>query len=95
VTCIEDILENLPFLSKTMDSDQAPQEPGCSRPGTLSCLESTLYNIISCHPVPMEVLMEETKLGIAQLSGILLGLQLKGLITQAAAGTYIRSSHAR
>ena len=95
VSGIEDIIENLPFLCETQARGSASEKPGRSCPGTLSCLESTLYNIISCHPVPIEVLMEETALGIAQLSGILLGLQIKGLITQAAAGTYIRRPHAR
>lgn len=93
--CIEDILENLSFLPDSCAPDRAAQSPSSAGPGTLSCLESTLYNIISCHPVPLEVLMGETKLGVAQLSGILLGLQLKGFITQAAAGIYIRSPNAR
>ncbi|MFA5100818.1 MAG: DNA-processing protein DprA [Candidatus Omnitrophota bacterium] len=95
VACIEDILENLPFLPDSCAPAQKAEGGSFSRAGTLSCLESTLYNIISCRPVQMEVLMEGTKLDIAQLSGILLGLQLKGLITQVAAGTYIRSVHAR
>ena len=95
VSSIEDILESLPFLSNVCGSGRAASAPSSAKPGTLSCLESTLYNIISCHPVPMEVLMEETRLDIVQLSGILLGLQLKGLITQAAAGIYIRSPNAR
>jgi DNA processing protein len=95
VSGIEDIIENLTFLPDPRAPERAAQPPSSGAPGSLSCLESTLYNIISCHPVPMEVLMEETKLDIARLSGILLGLQLKGLITQAAAGIYIRSAHAR
>jgi DNA processing protein len=92
VTSIEDIIEDLPFLPDSLAPIPEANMNSCSVPGTLSSLESALYKIISCRPVPMEVLMEETKLGVAQLSCILLGLELKGLITQTVAGTYARGA---
>jgi len=95
VSCIEDILETMPFLPASgVSTAPAPSRPDDSA-GSLSCLEASLYNIITHHPVPMAVLMEQTNLGAAQLSSLLLNLQMKRLIKQVSAGTYIRNTHGR
>ena len=99
VSNVEDILDELPFLALAgmgpSDAIQASGSPGRMPGASLSCLESALYNIISCRPVPMDELLEKTNLDISGLSAILLQLQLKRLITQVSAGTYIRSPNAR
>ena len=99
VSNVEDILDELPFLANagrgSCDVVQTSGSPGSLRPVSLSCLESSLYNIISCHSVPMDALLEKTNLSIARLSAILLQLELKRLITQVSAGRYIRSPNAR
>ncbi|MDD4940704.1 MAG: DNA-processing protein DprA [Candidatus Omnitrophica bacterium] len=95
VSCIEDMIENMPFLSLSRPSGRGMQGPQRAPSGSLSCLEEALYNIISHHPVSMEVLMEQTHMGVIPLSSVLVDLQMKHMITQVAAGTYIRSSYAR
>jgi DNA processing protein len=91
VRCVDDVLESLPFLSVLPGEPQEVCGSSGGSRGSLSCLESTLYNIISHKPVSIEVLMEETQMGIAELSGHLLNLQLKRFISQVSSGTYIRS----
>jgi DNA processing protein len=99
VSAVEDILDELPFLANagrgSSDAVQTSGSPGSLLPASLSCLESALYNIMSCHPISMDALLEKTNLSIAGLSAILLQLELKRLITQVSAGTYIRSPNAR
>jgi DNA processing protein len=99
VSDVEDIIDELPFLANagtgSCDAVQTSGSPGSLLPASLSCLESALYNIMSCHPISMDALLEKTNLSIAGLSAILLQLELKKLITQVSAGTYIRSPNAR
>jgi DNA processing protein len=99
VSAVEDILYELPFLGHAgmapCDPVRASGIPAGTAKASLSCLESALYNIMSCHPVSMDALLEKTNLSIERLSAILLELELKRLITQVSAGTYIRSPNAR
>ncbi|HQJ15000.1 MAG TPA: DNA-processing protein DprA [Candidatus Omnitrophota bacterium] len=95
VSCIEDILDALPFLQSCRPQAARDTATAGDPAASLSCLETALYNIISHHPVTIAALMEQTGLSIAPLSSMLLSLQMKRLVTQVSAGTYIRSSDAR
>lgn len=95
VSCIEDVLDALPFLQSCRPQATRTPATASDPAGSLSCLEAALYNIISHHPVTIAALMEQTGLSIAPLSSMLVSLQMRRLVTQVSAGTYIRSSHAR
>ncbi|MDO5519492.1 MAG: DNA-processing protein DprA [bacterium] len=59
--------------------------------GTLSEEEQLVYGILSLDPKHIDVIAEQTKLSIPRLMSILIGMELKGYISQTIRNYYTRS----
>ena len=68
------------------------KEASSSSKVCLSGNESLLYNLISDQPVLLDEIAERTDIGIPEISGILLKLQIRKLIRQLPGKQFIRSA---
>ncbi|MDD5730656.1 MAG: DNA-processing protein DprA [Candidatus Omnitrophica bacterium] len=87
VSCVEDILEEMEGLYQHKDSS----EIDTSGKDQVLAQESSLYGLISQHPVSMDYLQERTNLGIPLISGMLLNLQIRKMVKQLPGKQFIRS----
>ncbi len=92
VSCADDIIEefNLPITIK-LNKEETKETSFGSRV-CLSGNESLLYNLISDQPVLLDEIAERTDIGIPEISGILLKLQIRKLIRQLPGKQFIRSA---
>jgi len=93
VSRAEDILDTMPFLYLNGNAASLSVKTPKLHGQGLSCIETVLYNIITCRPVHKEVLAEETGMDISGLSSILMSLQIKKMIEQVSPGIFIRSKN--
>ncbi|XOF32758.1 MAG: hypothetical protein ACL93V_12100 [Candidatus Electrothrix sp. YB6] len=103
VRSVDDILQELPPVAPASSAGQSAAD---SRSGTstavqqelpaipedLSEPEKALLASLDTAPVDIEQLTEQTELPLSILHGLLLGLELKGLICQLPGQQYIRAT---
>lgn len=89
VSSAQDILEEF-GLSVSVRKESREKKENNLKPDLVN-QESDLYRLISKEPVFIDELAEKTRLAIPQITGLLLGLQLKKLIKQLPGKHYIRS----
>ncbi|MFQ5597205.1 MAG: DNA-processing protein DprA [Nitrospiria bacterium] len=81
---IEDILEEvLPQSSRSSASIEAKTPP-------LDMEEETIYRSLSFEPKHIDQLIEESDKGASRVSGLLLGLELKGAVRQMSGQYYVK-----
>lgn len=94
VSCVDEILEefNMPVTRNLNKQESFYVEPGNSDISIcLSDNESLLYNLISKEPVLLDEIVEKAGIGIAQISPILLKLQMRRLIRQIPGKQFVRT----
>jgi DNA processing protein len=79
VDCVEDILEELPGFGVTGDSSQ--QKPNEARSFALTPREAAIYELLARSPLHIDDIIAQTELTAAEVSSMLLHLELKGAIT--------------
>ncbi len=82
VSCADDILEEFGMEIKETSADTGV---------SLSGNESLLYNLISDKPVLLDEIVEKAGIGIPELSGILLRLEMHKLIRQLPGKQFMRT----
>jgi DNA processing protein len=87
VDCVEDIIEEFDVAIQTnpKESDILAKQKL-----DLSDKESVLYELLSSKPVGLDEIIEKINMGIPDISGILLKLQLKNLIRQLPGKQFTR-----
>jgi DNA processing protein len=91
VSCIEDILEELPFRHGLNTAAATPGPDNVQAvPQGLSCKEELLYNIISSQRVDLDEVVQKTGLAVSEISLSLLSLQLKKKIRALAGRIFER-----
>lgn len=85
---VEDILAELPTMSRKSEKQDSPLEI----PDDLTGPEKNLLSLLdAASPTDIEALTEQSGLPVSELHGLLLGLELKGLIRQLPGQQYERS----
>ncbi|XOF32408.1 MAG: DNA-processing protein DprA [Candidatus Electrothrix sp. YB6] len=103
VRSVDDILQELPPVALASSAGQsaadtrsgnstAVQQEVPAIPEDLPEAEKTLLSSLGTAPVDIEQLTEQTELPLNTLHGLLLGLELKGLICQLPGQQYIRAT---
>ncbi len=94
VSCIEDILEELPFWGvQDFPQESAGGKKSSLIPQGLSCTEERLYNIITSAPVSIDEFVQKTGLAVSEISLSLLKLQLKKKIRALAGRIFERTKN--
>lgn len=88
VDCVGDILEEFDFAQAV-----SSKEPRVRKPlkAGLSSQESALYEILSAEPLSLDEIIEKINMGIPDISGILLKLQLKNLVRQLPGKQFVKN----
>ncbi len=76
-----DVMEEFPQFS--MPAERAkidPGKPGGVSPPTLPDLEQEVYEALDCYPMHIDALAVKTGMAAGKLAGILLNLELKGVV---------------
>jgi DNA processing protein len=84
---VEDILEELRWQTSRFEAPAEAAEPE----QTLDADYRRLLDALGHDPVPIDSLLQRTGLTTAELSSMLLVLELKGYVTAAAGGRYART----
>jgi len=79
VDCVEDILEELPGFAEMPES--AGQQPPALRSFSLTPKEAAIYEVLARSPLHIDDIIAQTELTAAEVSSMLLHLELKGAIT--------------
>jgi DNA processing protein len=80
VDCVEDILEELPgFGNEPGEASSRPREP---RSFSLTPKEAAIYELLARSPLHIDDIIAQTELTAAEVSSMLLHLELKGAVTQ-------------
>ena len=90
---VEDIFAALSWFEEFAGGTRAAVAP---QPGTIKGLdeqEKVLLDNIGYEPTSVDDIVDMTNLGIGDITGKLLNLELEGLITAVAPGSYIRGKH--
>ncbi|MCY4362537.1 MAG: DNA-processing protein DprA [Gammaproteobacteria bacterium] len=90
---VEDIFAALSRFGEFAGGTRAAVAP---QPGTIKGLdeqEKVLLDNIGYEPTSVDDIVDMTNLGIGDITGKLLNLELEGLITAVAPGSYIRGKH--
>lgn len=77
VDCVEDILEELPGYLGQPESISMPARPGFA----LSPREAAVYELLAHAPLHIDEIIAQTELTAAEVSSMLLHLELKGAVT--------------
>ncbi|MGB9825354.1 MAG: DNA-processing protein DprA, partial [Desulfofundulus sp.] len=85
VESAEDVLEELGITC--LFSGKHLQSPGM--PG-LTAVEETVYGMLSCEPVPVDIIVENTGLSVQQVLSALMFLEVKALVRQFPGRLYAR-----
>lgn len=76
VDCVEDILEELPEQPPSAEGGQAPQP----RSFALTPREAAIYELLAAAPLHIDDIIARTELTAAEVSSMLLHLELKGAV---------------
>jgi len=79
VDCVEDILEELPGFGSI--SGAAGQTPPAPRSFSLTPKEAAIYELLARSPLHIDDIIAQTELTAAEVSSMLLHLELKGAVT--------------
>lgn len=90
VDCVEDILEELPSFSGIKTSLNQPSLP--QRTFSLSPKEATIYELLTRSPLHIDDIINQSELTAAEVSSMLLTLELKGGIIPLPGGHYAVAS---
>jgi DNA processing protein len=84
VSCIDDVIEDLAFARKFSPKKENLPTPEKKEPcpRALSKDEEALFNLLSARPVDIDTICQQANLPVSAVSGILLQLELKGLVVQ-------------
>lgn len=85
VDCVEDILEELPGRDPATDNSPLFQKP--ARTFALTPKEAAIFELLSRSPLHIDDIIAQTELTAAEVSSMLLLLELKGAVT-ALPGTH-------
>ncbi len=91
VSCADDIIEEFNIPITTNLNKPEIKETNLDTRVCLSGNESLLYNLISDKPLLLDEIAEKTSIGIPEISGILLKLQISRLIRQIPGKQFIRT----
>ena len=91
VSCLEDVIEEFNIPLTTNLNKEKTKEKSLSHRVCLSSNESFLYNLISEQPLLLDEIAEKADMGIPQISGILLQLEMHHLIRQLPGKQFIRT----
>jgi DNA processing protein len=78
VDCVEDILEELPGYGDT--SGTTEQNPPAVRSFSLTPKEAAIYELLARSPLHIDDIIAQTELTAAEVSSMLLHLELKGAV---------------
>ncbi len=92
VSCADDIIEEFNIPIATKSNKRKVKDTGLESGVCLSGNESLLYNLISDEPVLLDEIAESAGIGIPEISGILLKLQMRKLIRQLPGKQFIRTA---
>jgi len=79
VDCVEDILEELPGFEN--ESAAAGQQAAALRSFSLTPREAAIYEVLARSPLHIDDIITQTELTAAEVSSMLLHLELKGAVT--------------
>lgn len=65
--------------------------PAAAKNNALDIKENSLYNLLSCSPLHLDEIAQRAHIGIAEASGLLLGMQLKRIIKELPGKHFIRN----
>lgn len=89
---VEDIFASLGQFEELVGNSPAPAEEQSEMINGLDEREKVLLDNIGYEPTSLDEIVNVTKLGIEEITGRLLNLELEGLITAVAPGSYIRGT---
>lgn len=87
---VEDIFASLSQFGELTGTSCAADATQCETIKGLDEQEKVLLDNIGYEPITLDEIVDMTKLGIGDVTGKLLNLELEGLITALAPGSYIR-----
>ncbi|MEN8245049.1 MAG: DNA-processing protein DprA [Thermodesulfobacteriota bacterium] len=76
----KDVLEEFPQLSMPHKKAEEAGQPNSTAPPALPALEQEVYEALDCYPVHIDMLALKTGIAAGRLAGILLNLELKGVV---------------
>ena len=82
----DDILEEL-----DLGASRVPVDASSNLPPELDKLETLVYNLLTSDPRHIDELLEESRLGISEMSRILLDLETRKLVKQLQGKNFVRS----
>lgn len=89
VECAQDILSAIP--GARMDAD--PKNSRSETSIVLTDEEDSVFRRVTCDPKHIDVIMSEAGMTAGRINGILMTLELKGLVRQLSGKYYIQSEH--
>ncbi len=77
-----DVVEEFPhiFTAPEKTKKGAPGKPGSAITPPLPPLEREVFEALDCYPMHIDALVEKTGMAIGRLAGVLLNLELKGVV---------------
>jgi DNA processing protein len=86
VDCVEDILEDLP--ERVIVDNEAAREAATARPFSLTPKEAAIYEVLARAPLHIDDIITQTELTAAEVSSMLLHLELKGAVQSLPGSHY-------
>lgn len=94
ISCVEDVLEELkPRFRELLRPRQSFEEHGQAEAAlaNLSKKEDDVYQILTNNPIHIDMLANQCSISLLNLSSIILGLELKGLLKQLPGQYYVKT----
>ncbi len=91
VETVRDITEEFPEFSATGDNTEKQKTLPVNKPPPLEPEESTVFNALSSYPIHIDDLVRNLTMEPSKISGILLKLELKGIVTQSPGKLFFKN----